>query len=47
MNRKRLYIFVFFIFLLMSTIFDIQEQELKPFERKGYTLIEWGGAELN
>jgi hypothetical protein len=24
----------------------VKEQVLKPFTRKGFTLIEWGGAEL-
>lgn len=25
---------------------DIPEQELEPFEREGFTVIEWGGAEM-
>jgi hypothetical protein len=27
--------------------FSIREQQLRKFERKGFTLVEWGGAELS
>ena len=38
------------IFLAIKKIespMDIKEQKLEPNERKGYTVIEWGGTELN
>ena len=37
------------IFLSIKKIdspFDIQEQKIKPFERKGFTVIEWGGTDI-
>ena len=37
---------IYMVFKGLNEYIDIQEQELKPFERQGYTLIEWGGAEL-
>lgn len=35
------------VYKALDNYIDINEQELKPFKRKGYTLIEWGGTELN
>ena len=38
------------IFLTIKKIdspFNIQEQKLKSFERKGYTVVEWGGTDFN
>jgi hypothetical protein len=38
------------IFLSIKKIdshFEIEEQKIKPFERKGFTVVEWGGSEIN
>ena len=38
------------VFLTIKKIdspFNIQEQKLKSFERKGYTVVEWGGTDFN
>jgi hypothetical protein len=37
---------VFMVFKKASSNYTYTEQELTPFRRKGYTVIEWGGAEL-
>ena len=38
------------VFLTIKKIdspFNIQQQKLKSFERKGYTVVEWGGTDFN
>ena len=38
------------IFLSIKKIdshFEIEEQKIKPFERKGFTVVEWGGSVIN
>ena len=35
---------VFMVYKPLSSFVDIEEQEIIPFERKGFTLVEWGGA---
>lgn len=37
---------VFMVFKRAAGNYKYTEQELTPFRRKGYTVIEWGGAEL-
>ena len=37
---------IFMAFKPIKEAFDIPEQELKPFERNGFTVIEWGGTKL-
>ena len=37
---------VFMAYKALNNYIEIEEQELKPFERKGYAVIEWGGSEV-
>jgi hypothetical protein len=37
---------VFMVFKRAAGNYKYTEQELTPFKRKGYTVIEWGGSEL-
>ena len=37
---------VFMVYKPLDKPVDIPEQELEPFEREGFTVIEWGGAEM-
>ena len=37
---------VFMVYKPLEEPVQIQEQDLKSFERKGFTVVEWGGAEL-
>ena len=37
---------VFMVYKAVPGPVEIEEQTLKPFERKGFTVIEWGGAEI-
>lgn len=37
---------VFMVYKPLEKAIDIPEQELEPFEREGFTVIEWGGAEM-
>jgi hypothetical protein len=37
---------VFMVFKALDESMEIEEQELNTFERKGFTVIEWGGTEL-
>lgn len=37
---------VFMVFKALDHPIEIKEQKLKKFERKGFTLIEWGGSEV-
>ena len=37
---------VFMVYKPLDKEVDIPEQELEPFEREGFTVIEWGGAEM-
>ena len=37
---------VFMAYKPLDKPVDIPEQELEPFEREGFTVIEWGGAEM-
>ena len=37
---------VFMVYKPLDKAIDIPEQELEPFEREGFTVIEWGGAEM-
>ena len=37
---------VFMVYKALDKPMDIKKQELEPFERAGFTAIEWGGTEL-
>lgn len=37
---------VFMAFKPLQEKFEIKAQEIKPFVRKGFTMVEWGGTEL-
>lgn len=37
---------VFMAYKPLDKPVDISEQELEPFEREGFTVVEWGGAEM-
>lgn len=37
---------VFMVYKAIPEPIEIPEQELKPFERKGFTVVEWGGTEI-
>jgi hypothetical protein len=37
---------VFMVFKPLDNYMEVQPQELKSFERKGFTVVEWGGTEL-
>lgn len=38
---------IFMVYKALDNWVEIAEQELKPFERKGFTVVEWGGTEIN
>jgi hypothetical protein len=38
---------VMMLFKPLDEPIEIKEQELMPFERKGFTVVEWGGTKLN
>ncbi len=38
---------VFMVYKSLEEPIDINEQQLKTFERSGFTLVEWGGTEIN
>ena len=33
-------------FKALDKYIEVPEQDLKTFERKGFTVVEWGGAEV-
>ena len=35
------------LFKPLNKPIKVEEQELKPFVRKGFTVVEWGGTEVN
>ena len=37
---------VFMVYKPLDKAINMPEQELEPFEREGFTVIEWGGAEM-
>lgn len=37
---------VFMVFKALDECINIEEQELKTFDRTGFTVIEWGGSEI-
>lgn len=37
---------VFMVFQSLDTPIEIDEMEIKPFKREGFTVIEWGGSEI-
>jgi hypothetical protein len=38
---------VLMVFKALDNPINIEEQELKPNERSGFTVVEWGGTEIN
>lgn len=38
---------VFMVFKALKEPIEVKEQKLKPFERNGFTAVEWGGTEIN
>lgn len=38
---------IMMVFKPLDKFIKVEEQELKPFVRKGFTVIEWGGTEVN
>ena len=38
---------IMMVFKPLDKPVKIEEQELKPFERRGFTVVEWGGTEVN
>lgn len=38
---------VFMAFMPLSEAVEIEPQEFEPFERKGFCVVEWGGAEID
>lgn len=37
---------IMMVFKPLNKYIKIEEQQLKPFERKGFTVVEWGGTEV-
>jgi len=37
---------VFMVYKGLNEPLDIQPQQIRPFERKGFTVVEWGGTEI-
>lgn len=37
---------VFMVYKPLEEWITVEPQEIKPFERKGFTVVEWGGAEI-
>ena len=37
---------IFMAFKALDEYIEVPEQDLKTFERKGFTVVEWGGAEV-
>ncbi len=37
---------VMMLFKSLDKLIEIEEQEIIPFERKGFTVVEWGGTEV-
>ena len=38
---------IFMVYKSLDESIKIEPQEIKPFERKGFTVVEWGGTEVN
>jgi hypothetical protein len=38
---------VYMIYKPLDKLIDVKEQELEKVDRKGYTVVEWGGIEIN
>jgi hypothetical protein len=38
---------VFMTYIPLEDEVDIEPQQLEPFERKGFTVVEWGGSEIS
>ncbi|MBQ8496343.1 MAG: hypothetical protein IJ489_02680 [Clostridia bacterium] len=38
---------VFMVFMALETPIDMESPEIVPFERNGFTVVEWGGTEIH
>ena len=38
---------IFMTYIPLEEAFDVEPQQLETFERKGFTVVEWGGTEIN
>ncbi|MBP5362708.1 MAG: hypothetical protein J6Y71_06800 [Ruminococcus sp.] len=38
---------IFMTYIPLENAVDIEPQELETFERKGFTVVEWGGSEIS
>jgi hypothetical protein len=38
---------IFMVFKPLDSPIEVQKQELETFNRKGFTVVEWGGSEIN
>lgn len=38
---------VFMVFKPLDNEIEVQKQELETFNREGFTVVEWGGTEIN
>lgn len=37
---------IFMTYVPLENAVDIESQQLETFERKGFTVVEWGGSEI-
>ena len=37
---------VFMVYKPLETAIEIEEPTIEPFERTGFTVVEWGGTEI-
>ena len=37
---------VFMVYKPLETVIEVEEPTIEPFERKGFTVVEWGGTEM-
>ena len=37
---------IFMVFKPLNKKIDIDPQQIQPFERKGFSVVEWGGTEI-
>jgi hypothetical protein len=38
---------VFMVYKPLKKKIDLPEQKLQPFERRGFTVVEWGGSKVS
>ena len=37
---------VFMVYKPLKTVIEVEEPTIEPFERNGFTVVEWGGTEI-